>query len=483
MSFWDVAAADPGRLALVEPDGRTVTAGALAAAAHRIVHGLRARGCRPGDAIAAVLDNGAAFFELYLAATEAGLYLVPINTHLAPPEVDYIVADCEAKVVVKSAAAVDALKAGTDTAPDGRRAGAVMTYTSGTSGRPKGVRRPLADEPPEPAADRLALFLTLFGITPGSAGVHLVVAPLYHTAVLSFAGNHLHLGHTVVVMDKWTPEGMLDRIARHRVTATHMVPTHFRRLLALSDEVKARADLSSLRQVIHSAAPCPVDVKRRMLDWWGPVVYEYYAASEGGGTLATPADWNARPGTVGKAWPFSRLRVVRDDGADCAPGEVGTVYMSMGGHRFAYHRDAGKTAASWAGDFFTVGDAGHLDADGYLFLCDRKSELIISGGVNIYPAEIEAVLGAHPAVGDVAVFGVPDDDWGEQVKAVVEPAAGFAAGPELAAALLDFGRARLGGFKLPRTIDFVAELPRDPNGKLYKRKLRDPYWRGRDKAI
>jgi long-chain acyl-CoA synthetase len=261
------------------------------------------------------------------------------------------------------------------------------------------------------------------------------------------------------------------------------VPTHFRRLLALPDEVRARHDLSSLRHVIHSAAPCPVDVKRRMLDWWGPVIQEYYAASEGGGTLATAADWLARPGTVGKAWPFSRLRVVRDDGAECAAGEVGTVYMSMGGHRFEYHRDPAKTRSSWARDFFTVGDAGYLDADGFLFLCDRKSELIISGGVNIYPAEIEAVLGAHPAVGDCAVFGIPDDDWGEQVKAVIEPAAGMEPGPALAEALLGYCRERLAGFKLPRSIDFVDELPRDPNGKLYKRKLRDPYWSGRDRAI
>jgi long-chain acyl-CoA synthetase len=480
MSFWSVAAADPERVALVEPEGRAITAGALAAAAERIAAGLRARGCRPGDAVAAVLPNSAGFMALYLAATQSGLYLVPINTHLARPEIDYIVADCGARVVVDRVDALDGLD-GPEPAP--RRAGAVMTYTSGTTGRPKGVRRPLVDEPPGPAADRLALFLSLFGIAPGSAGVHLVVAPLYHTAVLSFAGNHLHLGHTVVLMDKWTPEGMLERIARHRVTATHMVPTHFRRLLALPDEVRARHDRSSLRQVIHSAAPCPIDVKRRMLDWWGPVILEYYAASEGGGTLATAADWLARPGTVGRAWPFSRLRVVRDDGSECAPGEVGTVYMSMGGLRFEYHGDRAKTAASWAGDFFTVGDAGYLDGDGFLFLCDRKSELIISGGVNVYPAEVEAALGAHPAVADVAVFGIPDDDWGEQVKAVVEPAAGAEPGPALAEALLGHCRERLAGFKLPRSIDFVDELPRDPNGKLYKRKLRDPYWRGRDRAI
>jgi long-chain acyl-CoA synthetase len=357
-----------------------------------------------------------------------------------------------------------------------------MTYTSGTTGRPKGVRRPLADAPPEGIADAMASFLGLFGIT-GRDGVHLVVAPLYHTAVSSFAMNHLHLGHTLVLMRRWTPEETLAKIERHRVTSTHMVPTQLRRLLALPEEVKRRHDLSSLRHVVHSAAPCPVEVKRRMLDWWGPVIYEYYAASEGGGTLATPEDWLARPGTVGKAWPISRLRVLGDDGRACAPRETGTVWMSMGPHRFAYHKDREKTEASWQDDFFTVGDAGYLDEDGYLFLVDRKSDLIISGGVNIYPAEIEAVLTGHPAVGDVAVFGVPDDDWGERGSVVIEPAAGVTGGPELAGELAEFCRARLAGFKVPRRFDFTPELPRDPSGKLYKRRLRDPYWEGRERAI
>jgi long-chain acyl-CoA synthetase len=261
------------------------------------------------------------------------------------------------------------------------------------------------------------------------------------------------------------------------------VPTQFRRLLALPEDVKRRADVSSLRHVIHSAAPCPVDVKRQMLAWWGNVIYEYYAASEGGGTLATPEQWLAHPGTVGKAWPISVVRVVRDDGAECAPGEVGTVYMKMGQYKFEYHKDKKKTESSWKDDFFTVGDAGYLDEEGYLFLCDRKSDMIISGGVNIYPAEIEAVLSGHSGVADAAVFGIPDDDWGEQIKAVIEPAPGMAPGPELAADILSFCRERLATFKCPKTIDFTALLPRDPNGKLYKRKLRDPYWQGRDRAI
>jgi long-chain acyl-CoA synthetase len=512
VGFWKLAQEEPERVAVIEPDGRETSAGALLRAANQLVHGLRARGLRPGDAIAAVLTNEVAMLELFMAAWQAGLYLTPINSHLASPEIAHIVGDSEAKVLICSERTAEVTRRAADALgfPEGARfstgdspgfrpyaslkegqpeglpadrsAGATMTYTSGTTGKPKGVRRPLLAASPDVVGESNAMFLMLFGIVPRQ-GVHLVVSPLYHTAVLNFCSNHLHFGHTVVLMDKWTPEGMLASIARHRVTDTHMVPTQFRRLLSLPEEVKRGADVSSLRHVIHSAAPCPVDVKRQMLAWWGDVIYEYYAASEGGGTLATPSDWLAHPGTVGKAWPISRLRVVRDDGAECAPGEVGTVYMSMGQHRFEYHRDKAKTESTWKNEFFTVGDAGYLDAEGFLFLCDRKSDMIISGGVNVYPAEIEAVLNAHPAVADVAVFGVPDDDWGEQIKAVVELIPGVEPGPAIAEAILAHAREQLAAFKCPKTVDFTAALPRDPNGKLYKRKLRDPYWEGRDRAI
>ena len=510
VGFWKLAQEDPTRVAVVGPDGHETSAGALLAASNQIVHALRARGLRRGDTVAAALGNEVAMLELFLAAWQAGLYLTPINGHLTAPEIAYIVDDCEAKVVVTGERAAEAtrkavaslgfpedacfstaggfrpfaaLKEGQpESLPEDRAAGATMTYTSGTTGKPKGVRRPLAPASPDVIGEANAMFLMLFGITPGD-GVHLVVSPLYHTAVLNFCTNHLHFGHAVVLMDKWTPDGMLEQIARHRVTSTHMVPTQFRRLLALPEEAKRSADVSSLRHVIHSAAPCPVDVKRQMLAWWGDVIYEYYAASEGGGTLATPRDWLAHPGTVGKAWPISRLRVVRDDGSECAPREVGTVYMIMGPHKFEYHKDKQKTESSWKDGFFTVGDAGYLDEEGFLFLCDRKSDMIISGGVNIYPAEIEDVLHGHPAVADVAVFGVPDDDWGEQIKAVIELAPRAAPGPAMADDILGFCRERLASFKVPKTVDFTAALPRDPNGKLYKRKLRDPYWQGRDRAI
>ena len=512
-AFWKLAEEDPSRVAVIDAEGKAISAGELLRASNQIVHGLRALGLQPGDAIAVMLTNEVAVLELYMAAVQAGWYMTPINSHLTAPEVAYIVGDCEAKALFCNPRTADAcvqaanslnfpaqarfatgavngfrpfaeLKAGQpDTRPSDRRAGASMTYTSGTTGQPKGVRRPLAPVAPELVAEPNAMFLMLFGIQPKNNGVHLVVSPLYHTAVLNFCTNHMHFGHTVVLMDRWTPEDTLQKIARYRVTTSHMVPTQFRRLLSLPEEVKASADVSSLRQVIHSAAPCPVDVKRKMLDWWGDVIYEYYAASEGGGTLATPQDWRKHPGTVGNAWPISKLKIKKDDGTDCAPGEVGTVYMNMGQHKFAYHKDQKKTESTWKDDYFTVGDAGFLDADGFLFLCDRKSDMIISGGVNVYPAEIEAALGEHPKVRDVAVFGIPDDDWGEQIKAVVEPEAGATPGPALAEELLAFCKGRLAGFKCPKTIDFSVALPRDPNGKLYKRKLRDPYWEGRGRAI
>jgi long-chain acyl-CoA synthetase len=284
-------------------------------------------------------------------------------------------------------------------------------------------------------------------------------------------------------MDRWRPEEMLRLIERYRVTHSHMVPTQFHRLLELPAEVRSRYDVSSLRVMIHGAAPCPPEVKRRMLDWWGPVVTEYYAATEGGGTVISAAEWLARPGSVGKPWPGSVVAVLDESGAPVPPGEPGLVYMRMGTSNFSYHKDPAKTSASRVGDLFTLGDIGFLDEDGYLYLHDRKSDLIISGGVNIYPAEIENELACHPKVADVAVFGVPNPDWGEEIKAVVRPAEGIAGDDGLTEELLAFAADRLAKFKIPRTIDYVDELPRDPNGKLYKRKLRDPYWAGRERAI
>jgi long-chain acyl-CoA synthetase len=514
VGFWKIASDDPSRLAVVEPDGTEITAGALLAGANQLVHGLRALGLGPGACIATVLDNSAAMLEAFLAATQAGWYVVPINWHLTAGEIAYILEDSGAAAVITTdrvgevvTAAADQigfpagarfsargavrgfrplaeLKAGQPTSlPEDRRAGASMTYTSGTTGKPKGVRRPLPPAPPEPVASNQAMFLMLFGIMPGSPGVHFVGAPLYHTAVLNFATNHLHLGHTLVLVDKWDPEDMLRRIEKYRVTSSHMVPTQFVRLLKLPDDVRSRYDLSSLTHMIHGAAPCSIETKQKMLDWWGPCIFEYYAASEGGGTLVTPQEAIKKPGTVGKPWPISQIRILDDAHQPVPAGTPGTVWIRMGDHKFEYHKDDKKTGDAWRDGFFTVGDAGYVDDDGYLFLCDRKADMIISGGVNIYPAEIEAVLLAHPGVADAAVFGIPDEDWGEQVKAVIQPMAGHDPGPALVAAIQDFASSRLAKFKLPKSIDFIAEMPRDPNGKLYKRKLRDPYWKGRERAI
>ena len=459
------------------------------------------------------LPNCSEALALFMATTQAGMYLVPINWHLTAPEIAYVLNDSNAKVLVASERFASACQAAADTAelpssgrfavgdipgftpfsaltegqpstaPEDRSAGAAMTYTSGTTGRPKGVRRPVGVADPDLVAASQAGFLALFGIMPGSPGVHLVCAPLYHTAVLNFATNHMHLGHTLVLMDKWTPETALELIAQHRVTSSHMVPTMFNRLLKVDAATRAKYDVSSLTHVIHSAAPCPIPTKHAMLEWWGPCIYEYYSASEGGGTLATPAQWLQKPGTVGKAWPISEICILGDDKQRLPSGAVGTVWIRMGEYRFEYHKDAAKTADAWNDRFFTVGDAGYLDEDGYLFLSDRKADMIIAGGVNIYPAEVEAQLVTHPAVLDVAVFGIPHPDFGEEVKAVVQPVAGVSADQALVTELLAFLSERVAKYKLPRSIDFVSELPRDPNGKLYKRKLRDPYWQGRATAI
>jgi long-chain acyl-CoA synthetase len=257
----------------------------------------------------------------------------------------------------------------------------------------------------------------------------------------------------------------------------------FHRLLALPDAVKQVHDTSSLSNVIHAAAPCPVDVKRRMIEWWGPVIYEYYAATEGGGTYVTSPEWLDRPGTVGRAFPGATIKILDDDGNECAAGTSGTVYMGSAIGSFEYYKDPGKTADARKADLFTVGDVGYLDEAGWLFLNDRKADMIISGGVNIYPTEIEAALLTHPSVGDAAVFGVPNDEWGEEVKAVVEPAAGVQSSPQLADELLEHCRSQLAGYKVPRSLDFRDELPRYPTGKLYKRLLRDEYWQGRERNI
>jgi long-chain acyl-CoA synthetase len=517
IGLWAIAAAEPGRTAVIEPGGRAVSYAELAARADQYGRGLQAPrpqglGLRPGDAVAGMLPNSTEALALFFAAMQTGLYVVPVNWHLTAAEVAYILADSEARAFAAherfggvAAEAADTAgidpgarfaaghvpgftplaALGTDTAgrPDPRTAGAPMVYTSGTSGRPKGVRRPLTGADPDQPPLASTWFFGIFSLAPFDGNVHLCCSPLYHTAVLNFATISVQLGHPVVLMDRFDAEDFLALTETHRVTHTHMVPTQFRRLLALPQATRQKYDTSSMRAAIHSAAPCPPEVKQKMLDWWGPVVTEYYAASEGGGTVITGPQWLARPGSVGLPWPGSEVHVLDEAGNDVPAGQPGLVYMRMGTSTFEYHKDEEKTRASRARGMFTVGDVGYLDADGYLFLCDRQSDMIISGGVNVYPAEIEAALSGHPAVDDVAVFGIPHDEWGEEIKAVVQPAPEAEPGPALTAALLAFLAGRVARFKLPRSIDYVSELPRDPNGKLYKRRLRDPYWANRDRAI
>ncbi|WP_326692166.1 MULTISPECIES: acyl-CoA synthetase [unclassified Streptomyces] len=509
--FWAQAQADPDRTVLIAPDGGEWSADRLHAECNKLVGGLRAAGLEAGDAFATVLPNGPEFLAAYLAAAQAGLYMVPVNHHLVGPEIAWILADSGAKALLAHARFGETARAAADEAdlpgdrryavgaidgfrpyadllaersgapPEARTSGWVMNYTSGTTGRPRGIRRPLSGKRPEET--HLGGFLGIFGIQPFDDNVHLVCSPLYHTAVLQFAGAALHIGHRLVLMDRWEPEEMLRLIDTRRCTHTHMVPTQFHRLLALPQRTRDAYDVSSMRHAIHGAAPCPDHVKRAMIEWWGSCVEEYYAASEGGGAFATAEDWLKKPGTVGRPWPISELAVFDDEGNRLPPGELGTVYMKMSTGGFSYHKDEGKTRKNRIGDFFTVGDLGYLDEEGYLFLRDRKIDMIISGGVNIYPAEIESALLTHPAVADAAVFGIPHDDWGEEVKAVIEPAPGQDPGPALEQTLLTHCEQRLAGYKRPKTVDFISEMPRDPNGKLYKRRLREPHWKGRQRAL
>jgi long-chain acyl-CoA synthetase len=468
----------------------------LHAAANRLAHHLRALGLRPGDAVALMCRNRPEFVEVLLAALRIGSRLTPVATALTGDEAAYIVRDCQARVLfVEAGLAGEAIEdvhrivIGTpsyDAALDGGspqelaapEAGSLMLYTSGTTGRPKGVfsRRPDHVEPQ---------FAGSFAdYRPGD--VQLCAGPAYHSAPLLFDLRWpLASGVPIVMIEKWDTHEVLRAIEQHRVTHAHMVPTMFQRLLAPPLAERAAFDLSSLRFVVHGAAPCPVATKHALIEWLGPVLTEYYAATEGGDNIhVSSADWLRKPGTVGRLDAAKGHRILDDEGGDVAPGQVGRIWLRAPAEgRFEYFGDAEKTAAAYRGDHFTLGDLGFVDGEGWLFLTGRGAETIISGGVNVYPREVDEVLGTHPAVAEVCTVGAPDPEWGERVVSVVVPAAGHAATTELAAALVEHAAQGLAGYKRPREIVFERELPHTATGKLLRGRVRERFWAGRDKAI
>lgn len=488
--------------------GETVTYAQLDERSGRFAGALRARGLHVGDHIAILLGNERAFLEVAWAAQRAGLYYTAINSHLRSAEVQYVLDDCGAAALVSSSVVADVV-AGLDVSGltvrvsthgelpgfeayddvlaasppqfDNQCEGREMLYSSGTTGFPKGVRKPLpgvAFGDPTSVPAQIAAGLTAGG---GAGAVYLCPAPLYHSAPLVGSMSWHRIGGTVVLMEKFDPHECLELIERYRITDAQVVPTMFVRMLRLSDAERRRYDLSSLRKVLHTGAPCPVEVKRLMMDWWGPIIDEYYAGTEDlGATYISAQEWLAHPGSVGR--PLNECHIVGLDGKDLGPGEVGVVYFA-GGRPFEYHNDSRKTdsVANERG-WRTLDDIGFLDEHGYLYLTDRQAHMIISGGVNIYPQEAENVLAGHPAVADVAVIGVPDEEMGEAVKAVVQ-LADQTQGPALETELIEYCRAVLATYKCPRTVDFVDDLPRDPNGKLYKRQLRDRYWAGHESRV
>jgi len=485
--------------------GAALTYRELDRASNRGAQLFRHLGLGPQDHIALLAENSLRFLEICWAAQRSGIYYTAISTHLTAGEVAYIVADCGATLFVASEAmaAVAGEAAGTlpptvacyrtgqaaegwqswdemvaampDTPVADEVTGYAMLYSSGTTGRPKGVERPFDGAPIGrilPMAELLCRKMSALD----RASVYLSPAPLYHAAPLLFTSMTAAVGGTAIVMERFDPEDFLRLVERHRVTHTQLVPTMFVRLLKLHEAVRRRYDLSSLRVAVHAAAPCPIEVKRQMIEWWGPILLEYYAGTEGNGaTVSTSAEWLVHPGTVGRSLA-GQVKIVDEEGSEAPLGAVGQVYFA-GGPKFAYHNDPEKTAAAYHPQgWSSLGDVGYVDAEGYLYLTDRKAYMIISGGVNIYPQEAENVLVTHPAVVDAAVFGIPNEEMGEEVKAIVQPLDMGSAGPELAAELLAFCRARLSHVKCPRSVDFAAELPRTPTGKLLKRVLRDRYW-------
>jgi long-chain acyl-CoA synthetase len=499
------AQSQPDRAAYVMAgSGETVTYRQLDERSNQGAHLFRALGLKPGDVIAVFMDNNARYFEIAWAAQRSGLYYTCISSKLTAGEVEYIVGDCGAQVLITSSgvgpvadelpnvlpkavklymtgearapfASFEAARDAFPTTPIAdETAGSDMLYSSGTTGRPKGIKPPLTGGPIDDLSPLAAMCQGLFGFPIGCT--YLSPAPLYHAAPLRWTMSVHRLGGTVVVMEKFDPEHALQLIETHKVDVGQFVPTHFVRMLKLPPEVRAKYDVSSMKSAVHAAAPCPVPVKEQMIAWWGPVIYEYYAGTEGNGfCFITAEEWLAHKGSVGRA-VMGELKICGEDGEALPPRTEGVVHFA-GGPPLSYHNAPEKVAENtnrhgWT----TLGDVGWVDEEGYLYLTDRKSFMIISGGVNIYPQEIENLLIGHPKVADVAVVGAPHEEMGEQVVAVIQPADWREVGDELREELMAFARANLSHVKAPRKLDFMAELPRHPTGKLYKRLIRDAYW-------
>ncbi|WP_374348820.1 AMP-binding protein [Phenylobacterium sp.] len=496
----------PDRIAVYDPDGSTHTYGKVNAQANRLARLFRSKGVGPGDALALVCSNRHEFVEVLAACHRTGIRITPVNWHLTPEEIAYIVKDCEAKILVADArvsglpdlvqdcpglvlrlavggpvqglepyeAAIASLD-GSDI--DSPVLGGQMMYTSGTTGRPKGVYRA---SPPPPQVQPIR------GDYDHHVDVQMCAGPAYHAAPLGFdVRAAMTAGIPLVFMDKWDSETVLRTISERRVTHLHLVPIMFQRLLALPDEVKAKYDISHVKFVIHGAAPCPPEVKQAMIDWFGPVLTEYYAGSEGGaGFFIDSQEWLTKPGSVGRRPALLGSKILDEQGQELPPGVSGGIYHQLPpGGGFTYFKDEAKTQSNRVGDYFTMGDVGYFDEDGYLFLTGRNAETIISGGVNIYPQEVDNELIKHDAVADSATVGVPHDEWGEQVKAVILLKPGFEPSDKLAQEILDFGRNALAAFKVPRSLDFVSDLPRSAAGKIQRNKVRAPYWEGRARQI
>ncbi len=509
MNIADHAIAAAQSPALVT-DGGTISFGELYARSQRVAAVLHEAGLRRGDGVALVLPNRPEFFEITWGAQLSGLYYTAVNTHFLPDEVSYVIDDSDAKAVFVDASmpelaarirnanagvathiAIGDFMAGWQSYEDALATagaappvsdGSEMLYSSGTTGRPKAVRRPLPVDGNGSWAQSVLEMALMHKYGMSSSSVYLSPAPLYHAAGVNYTMAANRVGAASILMKKFDAEAVLRLIETHRVTHAQFVPTMFVRMLKLPAAVRERYDVSSLQCVIHAAAPCPVDVKHRMMEWFGPIIHEYYGGTEGfAGTTIGPQEWLAHPGSVGI--PMAPVHVVGEDGQELPVGECGELYFE-GGPDFEYFKDPAKTASVYNDrGWRSLGDMGYVDRDGFLYLTDRSTFTIVSGGVNIYPQEAENLLVMHPKLVDAAVFGVPNDEFGEEVKAVVQPADGVVPGPELEAELLDYCRAHLAGYKCPRTVEFDRELPRDPNGKLYKRRIRERYWQGRASRI